>query len=129
MANLLAQLLLGSNLVNKRPDCKVVDASSTSLPAASPTQLTVNGTVMNHGDRALYTALTSGNNNATYVATETFTGGSASWSMVEATDGRQASGNNPGGPTQYDVIYIDQGSAAGELLCWSGTAWVDMSTL
>jgi hypothetical protein len=129
MANLLAQLLCGSNLVYKRPDCKVEDTSSTSLPAASPTQLTVNGVVLNHGDRALYTALTTGHNNTVYVATETFTGGSASWFMQEATDGRQASGNNPGGPTLYDVLMIDQGTAAGELLCWAGTTWTDMSTL
>jgi hypothetical protein len=129
LANLLAQLLVGSTLVYKRADCMVEDTSSTSLPAASPTQLTVDGVVLNHGDRALYTNLSTGHNNTVYVATETFTGGSASWFMQEATDGRQASGNNPGGPTKYDVLMVDEGTNAGKLLCWSGTAWTDMSTL
>lgn len=129
MANLLSQLLMGSNLVYRRPACMVVDASSTSLPAASSTPPTVNSVALNHGDRALYTALTSGHNNTVYVATETFTNGSASWSMVEATDGRQTTGNNPGGPTLYDVLPIEEGTDAGKNMCWGGSSWVDMDSL
>lgn len=126
MSTLLTDVLLDQDTggLYRRKDVRVMDTSSTSLPAAGPTLPTVDGVVQHVGDLALFTALTSGANKV-YKLREDSISGQITYSYAASDDSRYSSDarHADGSPTPHDCMRCAAGSHAGKMLMWDGSAW------
>ena len=126
MSTVLTNALLDANTggLYRRHDVQVMDTSSTSLPAASATLPTVDGVVLQVGDKVLFTALTEGAN-AVYTLRFDFISGQASYSFPLTTDAHYTSDARGtfGAPELHDILLVTEGTNAGKLMIWDGSAW------
>ncbi len=96
-----------------RPAVNYLDNTDLTKPAT--TASTTDGGTVANGNRVLFTALSSGNNEV-YVAS--VSGASISWSL--ALDGQ----NGNGTPANSDTVFVVQGATnAGKTFTYSGGAW------
>lgn len=91
-----------------------IDASRTSLPTSAP--LTVDGRTIATGDDVLFTALSSGTNNAVYTAT--VSGSAVTWTL------RKDGANFDGTPTWGDRVVVRYGTANGGATFTHYGVWV-----
>lgn len=126
MSTALTNALLDQDTggVYRRHDVQVMDTSSSTLPAPSTTAPTVDGVVLKTGDKALFTALTTGAN-AVYTLHADVVNGQTQYSFPATTDHTYSSdARSPmGAPTNHDVMRCQEGTHANALLMWDGSAW------
>ena len=110
--------------IYRRHDIQVMDTSSTSLPSPSSTAPTVDGVVLNPGDKAMFTALTVGAN-AVYTLHLDTVNGQPQYSFPAVTDHRYTSdARGPqGSPTNHDIMRVLEGSHADQLVMWDTSSW------
>ena len=110
------QLQTAQSGLSIRPPVAAIDTTDTTLPTANPV---IDGYIVAIGDRILFTALSSGNNEI-YVA-----GGTLSvmtWTL--ATDGQAETG----APTKGDIVFIKNGTVhANQQYAYEGSSWVQYS--
>jgi hypothetical protein len=99
-----------------RPPVAAIDTVDTTLPTSNPVVDTYSVAL---GDRILFTALSSGNNEV-YVAGGTLS--SMTWTL--ATDGQDGTGL----PSKGDILFIKNGTVhSNQQYAYEGTNWVQYS--